>query len=185
MFMNADTKARFQALYLNKKNLVFRAAVYYTKDRAAAEDFMQAAFLKLFIHMEDMKDEQHAEYWLLRTVKNLAINHQKKYWREEFAEDIIRISDLHKYSISIEEEMLTNQYNEIFIEFREKIFRDLLDVNENWYQAITMLYCMEKPYDEVAAELNVNTDALYSMVYRAKKWIKRTHGAKYLELKRH
>jgi len=181
--MNTDAKARFQTLYVNKKNLVFRAAVHYTKNRVMAEDFMQAAFLSLYIHMDDMKSEQHAEYWLLRTVKNLVINHQNKYWREEFAEDIVLTSDLHVHTNSLEEEMLINQHNETFIAFRKKIFRDLHDINENWYQAITMIYCIEKPYEEVAEELNMNIEALYSMVYRAKKWIKRTHKEQYLELK--
>jgi len=182
--MNTDAKARFQAIYLKNKNLVFRAAVHYTKDKVAAEDFMQAAFLNLYIHMDDMQDDQHAEYWLLRTVKNLVINHQNKYKREEFAEDIILTSDLHVWTLSIEEEMLTNQYDETFKEFRERIFRALFAENENWYTAITLLYCRERPYDEVAKELNMNTEALYSMVYRAKKWIKRTYEEQYLALKR-
>jgi len=182
--MNTDAKARFQAIYVNKKNLVFRAAVHYTGDKVTAEDFMQAAFLSLYIHMDDMKDEQHAEYWLLRTVKNLVINHQSKYKRERFTEDIVLVSDLHVQSLSIEEEMLANQRDENYKEFREKIFKELFDENESWYMAIMLLYCKERPYDEVARVLNMNTEALYSMVYRAKKWIKRTYEKQYLRLKR-
>lgn len=181
--MNTEEKARFDLIYEKNKNLVFRAAMYYSKDMIAAEDFMQSAFLNLFIHFDDMVDEKHAEYWLLRTVKNMVLNYRKRGRREEVTEDITLTSDLHHHGISLEEEILTNEQNEMYKDFREEIFAALFDQNKNWYFAITLIYCKKKSYETAAFELGMNTESLYSLVYRAKQWINKNYGVRYQNLK--
>jgi RNA polymerase sigma-70 factor (ECF subfamily) len=43
--------------------------------RAAAEDVVQDAFLKLHAHFGEVREPRH---WLYRTVHNLALNHQRR-----------------------------------------------------------------------------------------------------------
>jgi hypothetical protein len=38
---------------------------------------------------------------------------------------------------------------------------------------------MDKPFDEVAEELNITREVLYSRFYRAKRWIRKKFEARY------
>jgi len=181
--MDADRKEKFGSLYEKKKNLVYRTAFYYSKNVIEAEDFMQAAFLKLYTRMDEVQDEKHAEYWLMRTVKNMVINYHRKSRREDLTDDIVLTSDLHRQTLSTEDVMQINEHNKAYMDFRDEVFSALYEENKNWYFAVTMVFYMNVTYDIAARELGMNTESLYSMVYRAKQWIKRMYGDKYKELK--
>ena len=45
-----------------------------------------------------------------------------------------------------------------------------------------LIYIMGKSHDEVARELGISRDVLYSKLYRAKKWIQRHFEDEYLKL---
>lgn len=47
----------------------------------------------------------------------------------------------------------------------------LYEENENWYEAITMVYCLEKTKD-VAESMGISIQALTGVLYRARKWVK-------------
>ena len=60
----------------------------------------------------------------------------------------------------------------VSITFPESAYENLIlkAENEDWYTAINLLYCLGKPHEVVADEMGISRDALYSLVYRAKKW---------------
>ena len=53
------------------------------------------------------------------------------------------------------------------------IFSALYDLNPSWYEAVTITYVLEKPQKEVAEIMGVKLETLHSMLYRAKKWIRK------------
>ena len=63
--------------------------------------------------------------------------------------------------------------------FIEDIFGELYRMNERWYDAITITYLLEKPQKEVAEELGVSLEILHSMLYRAKRWIRKKYREEY------
>ena len=48
-------------------------------------------------------------------------------------------------------------------------------MNERWYEAVTLTYCLEKSQREVAEIMGVSVEVLHSMLYRAKKWIRKNY----------
>ena len=58
-------------------------------------------------------------------------------------------------------------------ELVKDIFSALYDLNPSWYEAVTITYVLEKPQKEVAEIMGVKLETLHSMLYRAKKWIRK------------
>ena len=48
----------------------------------------------------------------------------------------------------------------------------LYEENENWYEAITMAYCLERKQKDVAESMGISIQALTGVLYRARKWVK-------------
>lgn len=176
--------ADMERLYDANKNLVYRAAVRYAGDKVAAEDFMQIAFLELMQNIGKIKDDKHAEYWLLCTVKNLILNNKKKMKSEISTEDIIMTSDQHMQEKSAEDNFLLRKEHMDIREFYSLILRALEKENENWFLVFTLLYCERESRDEVAQRLGINKDALYSMIYRMRQWIIKNFGEQYQKVKK-
>lgn len=59
------------------------------RDRAAAEDLVQEAFLRAMGHLEDLEELSRAQRraWLYRTVKHLAVDRFRRQARETSAEE--------------------------------------------------------------------------------------------------
>lgn len=79
--MNAD----FDRLYTSVFPVLFRVSVRITGSEEAAEDLCQEAFFK--IHEKGMRfpTMDDAKYWLIRVVKNAALNYAKRKERERKA----------------------------------------------------------------------------------------------------
>ena len=75
--MNGSTKRFFPVL--------FRVAYHISGDRSAAEDLCQEAFIRYFNRTSPLRTMNDAKYWLIRVVKNLSYNYQKRKGREQNA----------------------------------------------------------------------------------------------------
>ncbi len=58
-----------------------RVAYLITQDAALAEDIMQSAFLRVYEHIDQYKQELPFEPWLMRIVTNLALKATGRDWR--------------------------------------------------------------------------------------------------------
>lgn len=167
-------KVAFNAIYQDNINSVYKTALRYTGNHHAAEEIAQRVFVKLYIVMDHVNLDAVGS-WLKVTTRNLAINYNRdgKYeipsknvyaeWRPENSED------------EFEKKLRQKEY----IELTEHIFEELYRVNERWYEAVTLTYCLEKPQREVAEIMDVSLDVLHSMLYRAKKWIRKHYIDEY------
>lgn len=72
----------FYSIYENVFPTLIRIAYHITKDMVIAEDLCQEAFIKLYQRPTSFPSEEQAKYWLIRIVKNLAFNHEKRKQRE-------------------------------------------------------------------------------------------------------
>ena len=76
------TEADFRKLYNTAFPILYKVAYRITCSGEAAEDMCQDAFFRL--HEKDMvfPNHQEATYWLIRVVKNNALNYAKRKTRE-------------------------------------------------------------------------------------------------------
>lgn len=177
-FQNKNKK-EFESVYHKNKVNVYRIAMDYSDShKESAEEIFQEVFLKLYTHF-DTVDEEYMAAWLVTTTKNTAINYVKKRSRELPREDIELFSDLHvKEQVESAEEQVFRK-----ILLREKvgygwtILDALYEENENWYEAITMVYCLERKQKDVAESMGISIQALTGVLYRARKWVKKHYNS--------
>ncbi len=75
----------FRASYEQLFPLVYRIASRITGDSARAEDLAHEAFLRLYQRGGALPDSDQTRYWLIRVVKNLSFNYEKRKARERRA----------------------------------------------------------------------------------------------------
>ena len=122
----------------------------------------------------DTVDEEYMAAWLVTTTKNTAINYMKKRARECPKADIELFSDLYskEYAESAEEHVFHKILQKEKVGYGWTILDALYEENENWYEAITMVYCLERKQKDVAESMGISIQALTGVLYRARKWVK-------------
>ena len=124
-FQNKNKK-EFENVYHKNKFNVYRIAMDYSgSHKESAEEILQEVFL------------------------NTAINYMKKRARECPKADIELFSDLYskEYAESAEEHVFHKILQKEKVGYGWTILDALYEENENWYEAITMVYCLEIHYN--------------------------------------
>ncbi|MFN2466452.1 MAG: RNA polymerase sigma factor [Candidatus Dormibacteria bacterium] len=85
------SKADFDRLYQASYQRVFATLLGLLRDRAAAEDCTQEAFLKAFNAWKDWKQEAPAEAWIHRIAVNVAISHLRREKLRDVGELVRRL----------------------------------------------------------------------------------------------
>lgn len=78
--MSETRTEQLARLYDNHVEMVYRIAVMYLKEPAAAGDVVQDVFVKLmeWLAREHFKGEEHVKHWLIVTVKNTCLDQLRK-----------------------------------------------------------------------------------------------------------
>lgn len=172
----------YNEIYEKYKNLVLKIAYTYSGNNYdAAEDIAQDTFLKLYIGFDELKNG-NIYAWLYTTTRNAAFNHYKKYRREIPSEDEVLEREI-RIQESVEEEYAEKSLEVKRFELHERIFRGLMEKNPRWHEAIVLTYYMNIPQAKVAEMMGIRVEVLHSMLHRARKWIAKTYGAEYEEMK--
>lgn len=75
----------FEHVYREVFPVLIRVAYHMTGDVVSAEDLCQEAFIKYYNRSEVFPDLDQAKYWLIRVLKNLSFNLEKRKLREKKA----------------------------------------------------------------------------------------------------
>jgi RNA polymerase sigma factor (sigma-70 family) len=75
----------FDVVYETLFPIIYRVSVRVTGDREVAEDLCHEAFIKLMERPGLLESMEQSKYWLIRVVKNLSLNHEKRRKRERAA----------------------------------------------------------------------------------------------------
>lgn len=164
-------KTAFDAVYEANVDAVYQTALHYSRDEHTAEEITQTVFMKLYMNMENINMDAVSGY-LINAAKHTAMNHRRDRSREVLREEIFYDQG---NADSAETEFLHKLRDKEYVELAESIFAELYHVNERWYDAITITYHLEKPQKEVAEIMGVSLEVLHSMLYRAKKWIRKNY----------
>ena len=170
--------ALFEKIYHAYIDDVYRISLYYTQDEYIAEDVTQRTFLQFYIHQSNVNQDSIKAY-LMRTARNFSYNWIRDVNREIGRNYDDNIPEEDKQLISAEDEVLKEERQKDRERFAHAIMEELREENEAWYVALDLIYFMDKPFDEVAEELNITREVLYSRFYRAKRWIRKKFEARY------
>ena len=166
----------FDIIYENNAGAVYQTALRYSGNHHTAEEITQTVFMKLYMNMEGV-NERAVNAWLLTAAKHMAMNYTRGLRREVLKAELLYCEDNARVPVvrSPEDEMIENLYREEDKELTEDIFANLYRVNPKWYFAVTVTYFLERPQKETAETLGISQEALHSMLYRAKKWIRKKY----------
>jgi len=82
--------SEFARTYERLFPVIFRIAYRITGDAGKAEDVAHDAFIKYYQRGIPFPDENQSKYWLIRVVRNIALNHEKRKARERNAFERLR-----------------------------------------------------------------------------------------------
>lgn len=165
----------FLRIYHALKEKVFLTSMHYSYNNySLAEDITNEVFETLYRHFDTI-DKEYIVRWLMSTTRNATINASKKAAWEFPDANIsltVELSD-HDHEESAEDAYLRELREERMRRKVDTVLGKLYEVNERWYVAVTMVYVMGKKRQDVADEMGISLEVLNSVLYRAKKWVRK------------
>ncbi len=181
MQYNKINSEKFNEIYKTFHNDVYKLSLYYTKDTYAAEDVVQKVFYQFYIHSSNV-DEDRVRAYLLHSARNMSFNWLRDKKKEVTGEYLDVLEEEEVPYHSAEDEYIRDERSRERSLFVNDMLECLRKENESWYQVVNLILCLDKPHDEVAKELGMTRDVLYSKLYRAKKWLRKNFEKEFKDL---
>jgi RNA polymerase sigma factor (sigma-70 family) len=161
----AGDQAAFTQLASQCYPALCRHAAYLVRDNDIAEDIVQEALLKAYLHIHRYDPERSFSTWVYKIVTNCALDYLRKKKDR-------RLDDL--------EEVVADEENDLLAQEEAAVRKEQLVVLKKaisalpmQYQAVVNLYYWEdKSYDEIAAIMQKPLGTIKVWLYRAKRQLK-------------
>jgi len=160
-FNSVDFNKGFKRLYDSTFQVLFRVAFRVTNSREAAEDLCQESFFRLYEKNMVFPNPEEAKYWLIRVVKNAALNYAKRKDRERRA-----------YQRAFREDHRQEETGEGLLvkkETSEEIQTALDKLPENLRIVLILKEYAEMNYKEIGRVLGISEGNVKVRVFRARE----------------
>ena len=169
----------FDSIYLRYTEDVYRACLYLCRNEDLAQEVTQQAFINFYERFDEVKPECLKAY-LIRAARNLMSNYYREH--SKFVEndengDLPIMENL--IEESVEDKYVRTEERTAKRKLLDEILTNLKQNHKNWYDFFYAYYIQEKDYDEIATELDVTKDVLYSRARRAKEWIRNKYQVEF------
>ena len=151
----------FRKLYETVFPILFREAYRITTSEEAAEDLCQEAFFRLHEKNMVFPSPDEAKYWLIRVVKNAALNYAKRKVRERKA-----------YQKAFREDTRIQETGENILlknESREEVREALEMLPENLRIVLILKEYGELNYKEIGRSLGISEGNVKVRAFRARE----------------
>jgi RNA polymerase sigma factor (sigma-70 family) len=151
----------FRKIYESSFTLLYRVALRITRDEEAAEDICQDAFFKLYEKKMVFPRREEATYWLIRVVKNAALNWAKRKDRERKAYQKAFREDRREQS--------TGEKDYINAETQKDVQKALDMLPENLRMVLILKEYGEMNYKDIGKTLGISEGNVKVRVFRARE----------------
>jgi RNA polymerase sigma-70 factor (ECF subfamily) len=155
------SQTEFRQLYDTAFPILFRVAYRIANSEEAAEDLCQDAFFRLYEKNIDFPSLDDAKYWLIRVVKNAALNYAKRKERERKA-----------YQKAFREDIKIQETGETAVlkkEIKSEIREALNLLPENLRVVLILKEYAELNYKEIGRTLGISEGNVKVRVFRARE----------------
>jgi len=155
------TDAEFRLLFNSAFPVLYKVACRITNSGEAAEDLCQEAFFRLHEKNMVFPNQEEAKYWLIRVVKNAALNFAKRKQRERKA-----------YQRAFKENARQEETGEeqlVKKETRQEVLDALDKLPENLRIVLILKEYSEMNYREIGRALGINEGNVKVRVFRARE----------------
>jgi len=156
-----SSMGEFRKLYETVFPILFRVAYRITNNEEATEDLCQEAFFRLHEKNMVFPSMDEAKFWLIRVVKNAALNYAKRKVRERKA-----------YQRAFREDVRTTETGEQLLikkEIREEVQEALKKLPENLRIVLILREYGELNYKEIGRTLGISEGNVKVRVFRARE----------------
>ena len=153
--------AEFKRLYDSAFPVIFRVAQRITSNAEAAEDLCQESFFRLYEKNMVFPNMEEAKYWLIRVVKNAALNYAKRKDRERKAYQRAFKEDTRQ--VETGEGLLVKK------ETSEEVQKALEKLPENLRIVLVLKEYGEMNYKEIGRVLGISEGNVKVRVFRARE----------------
>jgi len=153
--------AEFRQLYDSAFPVLYKVACRITNSGEAAEDLCQEAFFRLHEKNMVFPNQEEAKYWLIRVVKNAALNYAKRKTRERRAYQRVFKEDARQEE--------TGETGLIKKETREEVLKALDKLPENLRVVLVLKEYADMNYKEIGRALGINEGNVKVRVFRARE----------------
>lgn len=154
-------QTEFRTLYKTVFPILFRVAYRIAGSEEAAEDLSQEAFFRLHEKNMVFPNPEEAKYWLIRVVKNTALNYAKRKERERKA-----------YQKAFREDTRETETGEQILikgETQTEIQKALEKLPENLRMVLVLKEYGELNYKEIGRALGISEGNVKVRVFRARE----------------
>jgi len=160
-----DGAGDFEEIYEDVFPILYRVAYRITGEVTSAEDLCQEAFVRYVQRQKPLPTPEEAKYWLIRVVRNLSYNYEKRRGRERKALDRL-LHEPRPQSPSGETETLRDESSRIVQEALK-----LLPFNLR--TALVFREYGGLSYREIAKVLHISEANVKVRVFRAREQLKK------------
>ena len=146
---------------------VYRLAFFISRDKELTQDIVQDTFIKIFAHMDQVKEEEKIESWIKTITRRTTFDHLKKQkkWNEYEEMDVLLDKGIGNQTISTEKEYEEEEIKEIIIKAMNELKPDFrIILYFKYIEGYTTI--------EIAKELDVKEGTVKSRLHRAKEALK-------------
>jgi RNA polymerase sigma-70 factor (ECF subfamily) len=161
MYKSNGLSNSFNKIYETLFPLIYRIAYRIVGDPGIAEDVSQEAFIKYYERNEPLPDMDQTKYWLIRVVKNMSFNHEKKKTRERKMFTKLK-QEGPRFADSSEKEILKEETKNIVKEA-------LLEVPYNLRVVLVLKEYGKMSYKEIGSALGISEGNVKVRVFRGRE----------------
>jgi RNA polymerase sigma-70 factor (ECF subfamily) len=159
--VDGNTQAEFRTLYDTVFPILFRVAYRITSSEEAAEDLCQEAFFRFYEKNMVFPNPDEAEYWLIRVVKNAALNYAKRKERERKA--------YQRAFREMNQKQETGEQSLLKKAERDEVRKALEQLPENLRMVLILKEYGELNYKEIGRALGISEGNVKVRVFRARE----------------
>jgi len=165
----------FRLIFERYRRRAYALALGVVKDKDAALDVVQEAFLRAHRHLGDFEGNASVYTWLYRIVMNASIDHVRKVGRRKSVDYDDAVAHLEEASPAdaaalVPELLRGNPAKEVARrEIREKIDAALGEISENHRAVLIMREVDGLSYEEMAKVMKCSKGTIMSRLFHARK----------------
>jgi RNA polymerase sigma factor (sigma-70 family) len=161
MNWSEERQQLFNDVYTETFPILIRIAFRITTDMEVAEELCHDAYIKLYERLDQLPDQNQAKYWLIRVVKNMALNQAKRKGRERKAYE--RVLYEPKRKVETGEDLILKE------EAYHAVQRALNQIPEKFRAVLVLKEYGELSYREIGKILNISEANVKVRAFRARE----------------
>lgn len=182
--LRAGDKDAFRALVTDFQHRVYNLALKMLWNREDAEDVLQETFITILNKIGDFQGQSQLSTWIYRIATNAALMKLRERHRDQGRRATLDDVDLQQVVPGRLAPEAPNPFDMLLQQESSAILAAAIDSLPELYSAAFVLKDIEQlPIEEVAAILEISTEAAYSRLKRARMFLREAILREYREQK--